>query len=1108
MTQAAFTYPAHASADAFGPAVTARRTVQSRVEAAGLCLAAVLTLLAVGLAIAGRSARAGDVDQHIQDGSIAVISDRDAAPLTRALSTVWAGDEAAALSAELRAWLARNPIDDIDDLRRAAIDVSRARSMTALRSVRARLNENAGAAGDATVSLFTRADLAAIRPLIVIRRVADFQVSMAIAVAFVIAGFFGLHVVRRTIRSTADPLLLPAVFALCGIGLAVMIDLRDPVRDTLIAVTFARGVAIGCALAALAWCVPVERLSLQYAPLAGALALSVLLIVFGSGPAGSEAKVNLWGVQPVEAIRILITLFLAAYFSRKWRFLRNLSHEGARHVPLLRWIAIPPLEYVVPVAVALTLVALFFVAQRDLGPALVFGCSFLALWAVAVRRAGLAVAGLAALAAGYWLVVHLGSPAIVATRVAMAADPWMNARPGGDQIAQSLWGFASGAGIGSGPGLGDPQYIREGHTDLILSALGEDFGFVGLLTVTVLYGVMCHRAIRIALRAPSDFSGFLALGLTFGLFIQLLLIGAAVLGVMPLTGVVTPFLSYGRSAMTAHLVMVGLLLSISGRTVAGESPRLAVHFAPAVRWVVACFAVIAAIALGRAFQVQVWAADETMARSALVRLADGTLRFDDNPRLLSAARQLLVRGTISDRNGVPLATSDRALVQKQAQALGRLGLDAKDACQTSRSRCYPFGGRMYHLLGDANTQLDWTATNNSFVEEDAGARLLGYNDFAAPARIETSGRPAVTLTRRSYRELVPLARHRYQPENADVVMLRERPRDVRLTIDARLQLRAADILRRGVAAAGSSRGALAVMDVRTGEVLAAVSYPWPEDGVFTGNGRFDPQARLDRVRYGVYPPGSTFKLVTAAAALTLRPELSSSQFMCVRLPDGRIGARVPGSTRPVRDDALDATPHGNIGLDEAIRHSCNAYFAQLGQQLGTDPLIDMASRFHIDVARPNTPQRLRPQLPYAAFGQGEALASPMRLLTVTAAIAGGGQLVEPRWILDSSAPPAAAITVLPRAAADRLARDMAMAVTSGTGRSLAGVKPAIAGKTGTAEVAGGRSHAWFTGFAPYGGTTGRTIAFVVLVENGGYGARAAAPIAGELVAAARELDLF
>jgi cell division protein FtsI/penicillin-binding protein 2 len=132
----------------------------------------------------------------------------------------------------------------------------------------------------------------------------------------------------------------------------------------------------------------------------------------------------------------------------------------------------------------------------------------------------------------------------------------------------------------------------------------------------------------------------------------------------------------------------------------------------------------------------------------------------------------------------------------------------------------------------------------------------------------------------------------------------------------------------------------------------------------------------------------------------------------------------------------------------------------------------------------------------------------MRLLTVTATIAAGGQLVEPRWIVDANAPRRTAVAVLPRAAADRLARDMAMAVSSGTGRSVAGVKPVIAGKTGTAEVAGGRSHAWFTGFAPYGGTTDRTIAFVVLVEHGGYGARAAAPIAGELVTAARELGLF
>jgi peptidoglycan glycosyltransferase len=89
-----------------------------------------------------------------------------------------------------------------------------------------------------------------------------------------------------------------------------------------------------------------------------------------------------------------------------------------------------------------------------------------------------------------------------------------------------------------------------------------------------------------------------------------------------------------------------------------------------------------------------------------------------------------------------------------------------------------------------------------------------------------------------------------------------------------------------------------------------------------------------------------------------------------------------------------------------------------------------------------------------------------------------------------------------------LARDMRAVVVSGTGRALAANPTAIAGKTGTAEVAGGRSHSWFAGFAPYGGSAQRRLAFAVIVENGGYGGRAAAPLAGDLVSAARELGLI
>ena len=337
--------------------------------------------------------------------------------------------------------------------------------------------------------------------------------------------------------------------------------------------------------------------------------------------------------------------------------------------------------------------------------------------------------------------------------------------------------------------------------------------------------------------------------------------------------------------------------------------------------------------------------------------------------------------------------------------------------------------------------------------------------------------------------------------------LRERSRDVRLTIDARFQARVADILASGVRAARRTRGAAAVIDARSGEVLAAASYPWPTASALEGHAAYDPDARLDRVRYGTYPPGSTLKLLTAAAVLELRPELASSRHMCTRLPDGRIGARLPGVSRPIRDDALDLRPHGHIGLDEALRVSCNAYFAQLARQLGSQALVDMAERVHVDIARPNTAEGLRPQLAYAAFGQGEATVRPLRLLGITAAIANGGTLVEPRWLNDPGAGDPAAVRIIKTANAARLARDMSAAVTSGTGRSVAHVRPAIAGKTGTAEVDGQASHAWFTGFAPAAGP-GRRLAFVVLVEGGGYGGRTAAPIAGRIVEAARALRLF
>ena len=168
--------------------------------------------------------------------------------------------------------------------------------------------------------------------------------------------------------------------------------------------------------------------------------------------------------------------------------------------------------------------------------------------------------------------------------------------------------------------------------------------------------------------------------------------------------------------------------------------------------------------------------------------------------------------------------------------------------------------------------------------------------------------------------------------------------------DAGLPVLTARAVRRQAAASGSGRAAAVVIDPGTGELLAAASYPWPEPRELRGEVPTEPLRLLDRARYGLYPPGSTFKLITAAAALRSTTLMRRSTFQCVRLPDGRVGGRVPGVGRPIRDDLLDKTPHGTLDLHRALVVSCNAYFANLAQKLGTKALIETAAAAQISVA--------------------------------------------------------------------------------------------------------------------------------------------------------------
>jgi peptidoglycan glycosyltransferase len=171
-------------------------------------------------------------------------------------------------------------------------------------------------------------------------------------------------------------------------------------------------------------------------------------------------------------------------------------------------------------------------------------------------------------------------------------------------------------------------------------------------------------------------------------------------------------------------------------------------------------------------------------------------------------------------------------------------------------------------------------------------------------------------------------------------------------------------------------------------------------------------------------------------------------------------------------------------------------------------VLDVASLFQIEVAEPQTAAGLQPTLAHAGYGQGHVVVSPLKMARVSASIAAGGRAVPVAWTTGASAKPVSDdARFLSASQATQLGRMMRAAVTDGTGRAVRSNPIAIAGKTGTAEVGNAAAHSWFTGFAPYGSSE-RRIAFAVLVENAGYGARAAAPVAGELVIAARDLGLI
>ena len=1068
------------------------------------CLAAAGVLVSAGLYLVfhARMPNAAPIDAGLASKQLLNVNELNAREdLIPALSMFSEGAEREFAARKI--FYAAGGLSNVGAIARIRVTAEEVRAVRGLKSFRDRLGDRE------SMTLLTAEQLRQLKPLLVVRTPARFRRTFLLwsalfLVVFLLAhGWFSLRGFR------GDQYLLPAAMLLSGAGLILMAALRDPVRDTLLFADFAQGVVVGCVALAAAAGLDFERLAgkLSFVPLLASLALSAALILFGSGPGSSDAKVNLLGFQPVELVRLLLVFFLAGYFATRWDVLRHARERRESLSRVTRYFDIPPVEFTLPVAVCVALSLVFFFLQKDMGPALVFACLFLALYGIARGSGFIPALGLALVGAGFLFGYVIGIPHTVSERVSMWISPWNNMTHGGDQLAHSLWAYATGGIAGMGTGQGDPQLIPAGHTDLILSALGEEWGFAGIAAVFGLYALILWRAIRIALRAESDYKFFLASGLAAVTAFQILLIAGGSLGVLPLSGVVTPFLSYGRTAMIANFLVLGILLSLSAPKPAREPATL--PFRVPMCFAGAAIAVAGAVVLAKAAYVQVVRSAAVMGEGTLVMQADGGRRYQYNPRFQDVMREI-PKGTIYDRNGLPLATSDWNELEKHRAEYQQLGIDITRACSRSDSRYYPFGGLMFDILGDLRTRTRWGASNTSFIERDSARRLRGYDDRPTLTEVKNPKTGKVErVIRYDYRELVPLLRHRNDPQNPEVRKVLDRARDVHTSIDARLEMRVSEILRKQLQEAHQDKGAAVVMDPATGDLLAAVSYPLPAQDADADAQPGAPNPYLDRARYGLYPPGSTFKVVTAMAALRKDPQLAHKTYACVRLPDGRAGNYIKGSKRPIRDDVQDQNPHGTIDMEHGIVVSCNAYFAQLGTyDVGAEPLFDTAGMLGIAAAAPNTAAQLKKSLSQSAYGQGQVVASPFQMARVAATVANGGNMPEGRWITDETNDRTApAKPVLTADAAQTLGKFMREVVTQGTGRRANSAAAAMAGKTGTAELADAPSHAWFIGFAPYGAAP-RKIAFSVLVENGVYGGTAAAPAAAEIVNAAAKLGLI
>lgn len=582
------------------------------------------------------------------------------------------------------------------------------------------------------------------------------------------------------------------------------------------------------------------------------------------------------------------------------------------------------------------------------------------------------------------------------------ADPGENT-----QVAEGLWGLASGGLFGQGVGEGSPNVIPAFHTDMILTSIGEEFGLLGLVLVIVLIAMLLRQTILHGYSSCNPFTFYLCLGIAVVTGVQFVIIALGSTGIIPLTGVTVPFFSFGKVSMILNLAAFGIVLSISklrhdnaDEDVAQLRRSEMERYAYPIAVLSLVFCIIALFVIGVFTNYTLINRDQTLMRPVYVNNINGMPVVNYNPRIALVSEKMPM-GNIYDRNGILLAASEKDMILKNRSKYISYGVEADgfDAHMKARlKRYYPFGNHLFFMVGDFNSRLFFTSKDRRGYLAEARhlSFLRGYDD----RMVDDNGRlvtvdlesdefrpgkyfnnDSMLVVRgvqlRDYNVLLPALKSGNQ--------IGTEPGDIRLTIDARLQTAIQNGLTNFVqddshkyfwvnpqTGARKSRKfkdtdqlriSIVVLDAKNGDLLSSAMYPLPDQNLLLSMSESELLQYADISRdeewtaYSdmdlglLFPsqPGSTAKVMSSMAAL-----------ICEELPLSKLKELTYFNSSQEKvgyEYAINLDK--DITMYDALLKSSNNYFINLVND--NDLYDELAQIYSL------TGARLMYELPYSMF---------------------------------------------------------------------------------------------------------------------------------------------